>query len=217
MTETTTTNSQTKTDLHQFTPGALLPLLVALVTGVLVFVAIYVSAWTFGSLDPHRWATTPAVIAMLYMWVSRMNLWKTLAQWERWTGIDINNDGQIGEDQPSAEEEPRVSRVRIELSKIQDGHFSASSFDLPKGVTEEHLAQIAHDMFILGRSFAETELTGTGKISLPRFRMLRAVMERQSLCEKIGSASNAKFELTDEGEAWLKQYLPSPPPPTEGP
>lgn len=204
--------TQIKTDLHQFTAGALLPLLVALVTGALVFVAIYVSAWTFNVLDPHRWATTPAVLAMLLMWITRMRLWSTLAQWERWTGIDINNDGRIGEVEqaPAEDDAPRVSKVRIELSKVQEGRYSMTSFDLPRGVTEEHLAQIAHDMFILGRSFAETELSGTGKISLPKFRQLRAVMERQMLCEKIGTASNARFELTDDGEAWLRSYLPSP-------
>lgn len=198
-----------KADLHQITPGALLPLLVSLVTGTLVFIAIFVSAWTFGALDPHRWAIIPSVLAMLLMWMTRMRLWSTLVRLEHWTGVDLNRDGHVGEE--VEEDEPRVSRVRIELSKIKDdGHYSVSSFDLPKGVTEEHLAQIAHDLFVLGKSFAENELTGTGKISLPKFRQLRAVMERQALCEKTGSASNAPFALTEEGEAWLRQYLPSP-------
>lgn len=213
------TDNNERIQLHQFTPGALLPLLVSLITALIVFAAVWLIAQiVFDALDPHKPAVLLASLSLLYMWITRMRLWTNLAQWERLTGLDLNHDGQIGEAkaQAEAEEEPRVSRVRIELSKIDNGHYSASSFDLPRGVTEEHLGQIAHDLFVLGRSFAETELSGTGRISLPKFRQLRAVMERQALCEKTGAASNAPFELTDAGEAWLKQYLPSPAPSEEG-
>lgn len=207
-----TQHTHDKQFLHTPSAGVITPLAQALTTAVIVFVSIYVIAWVvFDSLDPHKPAVIISAISLLFMWTSRMRMWSSLVTHiETMTGIDINNDNRIGEQDDN--EEPRVSRVRIELSRVIDGHYSASSFDLPKGVTEDHLAQIAHDIFILGRTFAETELSGPGKISLPKFRQLRGVMERQELCEKIGTASNAPFELTDQGEAWLKQYLPSPPP-----
>lgn len=214
-----TTQPQTTNEkqyLHQVTPGALLPLYQTLITAIIVFASVYVVAWVvFDSLDPHKPATILAVMSMLVMWLTRMRMWGSLVTHiENATGLDINNDNRIGDGEE--DEERRISRVRIELSRVIDGHYSVASFDLPKGVTEEHLAQIAHDMFILGKTYAETELSGPGRISLPKFRQLRLVMERQGLCEKIGTASNAPFELTDQGEAWLKQYLPSPPPPREG-
>lgn len=207
-----TTQPTEKEFLHQRTPAVITPLLQTLITAVIVFSLTYSIAWVvFDLLDPYKPALVLAMIALMWTWTNRQKMWMSLAQWERITGIDLNNDGMIGDQ--VIEEEPQVHKIRIELSKVgRDGHYSSSSFNLPKGVTDEHLQQIAHDMFVLGKSFAEAELSGTGKISLPKFRQLRAVMEQQSLCEKIGTANNASFELTDIGEAWLEQYLPSPTP-----
>lgn len=197
--------------LHRYTAGALLQFVQSFITGVLTFVTVYAIALiVFNAIDPYKPALLLGVITLLGTWIMRQRLWITLATQalEHATGIDINNDGVIG---APVEDDPQVQRIRIELSKIgTNGHYSRSGFELPKGVTNEHLAGMAHDLFILGKSFAETELSGTGKISLPKFRQLRAVMERQGLCEKIGAASNAPFELTDIGEEWFRNYLPSP-------
>lgn len=202
--------------LHQYTPGALLPLLQSFITSIITFLLVFVLMWmVFDVLDPHKPALVIALIVLLISWVSRQKMWVTLAQLERWTGLDLNNDHKIA-DEPIEEVQPKTSTVYIDLRKIsRDGGYSNSKFPLPKGVTEEHLAQIARDMFTMGRTFTETQLSGPGKISLPKFRQLRAVMKTQGLCEKIGTADNADFELTDEGEAWLRSYLPSPAPSEE--
>lgn len=211
-------NEQTQNNnpafLHQFTAGAILPLVQSLITAVIMFVVIFILAWiVFDALDPLKPAAIISVVTLLVTWLSRQKMWISLASLELMTGIDINQDGVIGEPIAQDGQDEKVSTVWIDLRKVGlKGSYSNSKFPLPKGVTEEHLAQIAHDMFILGKTFAETELSGTGRISLPKFRQLRGVMERQSLCEKTGTASNAPYELTDEGEAWLKQYLPSPTP-----
>lgn len=201
--------------LHNYTPGAMLPLTQALISGALVFVGVLVINWiVLDLLDPYKPALVLAVITTIATWTTRMRLWNQLANLERMTGLDINKDGRIGDAEEVQDINPEIHRIRIQLTRIgEDQHLQISNFDLPKGITNEHLETLAYDIFVARKPFTETECSGPGKMSMPKFRMLRAVMEQQELCER---GTSNKIILNQAGEKWLRNYLnTSPPPPMD--
>jgi hypothetical protein len=184
--------------LHTFMAGAILPLVQAFITGVIVFIVALTFALRAGVMDPFSWPITLGVVVFGGMWLGLQRRWLTLTNLERILNVDINQDGEIGE--PKSKEP-----VVIRIDRITNGHYQSSTVRLP--ASEEQLMELAHG-FETHRPFTEREWTGDGKaFSSDEFRALRREMLRRELImRKSARGTKPGYVLTADGVEVMKNY-----------
>jgi len=189
--------------LHTFTAGALLPFTQATITALLIFTGTFVIAWiVFDMIDPVKPAIIFAVIAWVVTWLTRQRLWISLAMFERVTGIDLNQDGVIGDEQ----EPPQPTVIRIDDVKT-NGHYQSNTYSLP--ASEEQLIRLAHGLINQGKSLSRREWTTRSNVfSDSEWRALQSEMIKCGLIELPNDRSrpNAGYELTRSGRALMDHY-----------
>lgn len=202
------TNAE-KQFLHTYTAGAMLPLTQASITAALVFVGSFVVAYVvFDAVDPLKPSVVLAVIAWIGTWLTRQRLWINLASFERMTGIDINNDGIIGD----AEQTPKRDPIVVRVDDVKNGHYKSNTHKFPDWLTDEQLTALSNGLINLHRPFSRREWTTRARVfSDDQYR------ELQRIFIKYGMLQNSKngFELSDIGKATMKQFAPHLPSPTE--
>lgn len=207
-------NSQTQPDhhyLHTYSAGALLPLMQAVITGLIVTVAVYVLLVVFGMywLDAGKPALVVGIVVVVWRWWVLQGHWFALTA--RDLVMDMADNGQLdGSYQAEAEDEPR-GVIRIQLVK-ENGHIG-ESIDLP--CDDEQLSLMAKGL-LAGMPFTERYWTGRGKpFSSPQFRTLKDVMIKRGLAEyKHETDPRQGIRLTDEGRAVMERFA-APHSPTE--
>lgn len=196
--------------LHTYTAGAILPLTQASITAFLVFIGSFVVAtFVFDAIDPLKPSVVFAVIAWIGTWMMRQKLWTTLASFEQWSGIDINNDGVIGSDEPQPKRDPIVIRID---DVSAGGHYQSNTHIFPDWLTDDQLATLANGLINLNRPFSRREWTVRSRLfSDGQYRELQSFLIKHGMIETSSDkSSNGGFVLTRAGRAAMEQLLPSP-------
>ena len=179
--------------IHDGWPALLIPATQAMISGIFLGLAA-------GVLWRDIWAFVIAwALVQAGCWLILLGRWLgAVGRVERLLGIDLNNDGYIGDPEPY-EPEP----VRIEL--IQDSGRRCQFVDLP--VSENQLIQLATGIQS-GASFSEGQFTGSGApFSRSEFRSLRDIfLRRDWLAWRNERSKNQGLEFTRAGSAVMRYY-----------
>lgn len=190
--------------LHTFLAGALLPLVQAVITAVMVGLGTMTLLLLFDAVDVVKPTLVVAAIACVLSWLYLQRRWLTLTSLELLTGLDLNNDKQIGEPVKAS------PVVRIQIDQLtNNGHIQQTKmFDLP--ISEEKLRVLANGL-LNGVPFSEREWTTVRRLlSSQGFRDLRSQMLRRGLLEvKSDKDHRVGFHLTEHGWAVMRQFNPS--------
>lgn len=201
--------SNDKEFLHTFTAGAMLPLVQASITALIIGVSVLViEVYMFDALDPFRVTIPATVIAWVATWLISVRRWFTLTNIERVVNLDINHDGQIGETKRAP-----VKVVRVQIDRIREnGHIQQQSIiDLPIG--EQELTTLARGL-MNHIPFSEKRWTGEGNLfSIDEFRALRSELIRRELLTLANEKDRRQgYTLTEAGRALMQQMAASPTP-----
>jgi len=169
------------------------PLLQALASGAMAGLALIAPTvgWHWRWYVPLLGASLITAGAWLLLLLDHRHLLWTV---ERWTGRDLDGDGQAGPP-------PKPQTVRVEVAdKPSRGHARTRLAELP--VSEEALTDVAIAVLRQGRGFSRGGLKHV--LSDPSYRQLRRSMLEAGLVRAEGKQT----ELTAAGRAYLRHYLP---------
>ncbi len=201
--------------LHTFTAGVLVPMAQATSMAFGIFLGVWmIASLVFDAVDPHKWAVFFAVIT----WVG--TLFRLFRHWLSLTTIhdvimDFADDGKLNDSvQPSAQSEAR--KVRIEVQKIDRGHYQSNTIDFP--CDDEQLYTLAMGL-TNNIPFAERAWTPREKgkpFSTNEFREVKDVMKKHLLVEYVSDADPRQgLRLTAEGRALMEKIAAPSPAPSE--
>jgi hypothetical protein len=173
-----------------------------LVTGGLLAGAVTIvvgqTEWRHtGSLGTLWAGITLFVTTLVWLYLlrdSRRLLWSL----ERWTGKDIDQDGEIGKP---------VEKQTIEVVVKQGGHQRIIGADW-LGLSDDQIIMLAADL-ARGRSLAEGDL-GKDTVIFPRginqFRAVRSKLTEAGLIAPVNpQAPNLGYEVTTAGKAVFRR------------
>jgi hypothetical protein len=168
------------------------PLLQSLASGAMAGLALIAPTvgWHWRWYVPLLGACLITVGAWLLLILDHRRLLWTV---ERWTGRDLDGDGQAGPP-------PKPKTVRVEVAERARGHQTTRLADLP--VSEELLTDVAIAVLRQGRGLSRGGLSHV--LSDPAYRQLR----RSMLEAGLARAEGKQTELTPAGRAYLRHYLP---------
>ena len=191
--------------LHTFLAGAFLPLVQASITAVMVGIGTFILLYLIGSTMRLKPALIVASIVWIVTWLYLQRRWLTLTSLEQITGLDLNQDGQIG--QPVKGHEQLIIRLD-EITK--DQHYRSRTID--SVISKEKLTIVARGL-LDGIPFAERRWTGDGKpLSINEFRSLRSMWLKHGLLEVVSDKDHRQgFDFTAEGWAVLEKLSPPVP------
>jgi hypothetical protein len=180
--------------LFSLNAGAKLPLAQSLIMGCSLGVSMMTLAWLVGVHRP--WIVgiltlTLSQAGFIILWVFR---WFNMTNLERLTGMDLNQDGEIGE----------PTTVRVEIMKRNKTGYEMQIMELP--ATEWQLRRLAVGL-VKGIAFSERQWTGkNAPFSSSEFRALRSVMIQKGLIRAASEKDNRTgFVLTEAGQALMEQ------------
>ena len=191
--------------MHSVGAGVIVPLLQALVTGLLVaIIAALVTAY-YKVTDWYFWAAISAALVIFGQWMFSQALWRRIVRLvEREWLVDIDGDGTIGEPEP---QQPAQS-IQVEVTDKNSGFPRTDFIELP--FSEDNITQLAEGLKI-GKPFTEREWCGAGKpLSVNQFRKARVEMLRRGLIEQV-NAKDARqgYRLTKAGTAVMRHFSPT--------
>ena len=199
--------------LHTMEAGAWLPFVQASLTGIILGVVILVCAFTWRWQDPWSWGAIIGALSWGITWMALQRHWFSLTALEEVTGLDLNRDGVIGENQGAGpaplqpEDNPRIIQVRLNETR-SNGHLVAQRrYEIH--ASDKQMAALAKGLIEDNRPFTVREWCGDGRpFSGVQFSRLRAEMMRAELLEmKSDKASQRGFVLTPAGEDFLTEFL----------
>jgi len=196
--------------LHTAQAGALVPLIQSGITGLLVALIVLVVLTWQDVQDWYVYVMLTWLIVWLLAWWQLQRHWFSLTTVERLTGLDINQDGYVGE----VVETP-AHVVRVDLRTVdQAGQYHADrGIELP--VTESQLADLA-PLFLAGR-MGERDLAGHG-VGVNTIRSLKGALRKRGIIAYVNpNAPTQGDKLTPAGRAVMRHFaglsllpLPSP-------
>ena len=184
--------------LHTSQAGVVVPLLQSVVIGLMVFVFVLMIGWNW--LDPWKVSALAGMAASIGWFIFSMKRWTELTRpMIRISSVDDDNN-------PATQ-----NVIRVQLDRVTDtGHYQQTSiFDLPQGVTEQMMADLANGILNMHRPFTEGEWCGTGKtFSMPKFRQLRTLLENRKLTEPVNEKDKRQgIRFNSDGEQFLQGFL----------
>ena len=202
---------QVSAQAYLHTPGAgvVVPLFQAVVSGFLVALVVLVGLAIARVEAPWQWAGLAWMLVMAVMWFSRLRHWWRLTDLEQMTGIDINQDGVIGE--PAREVEDTV--ILNMRSVTSDGRDETTR--VRTGLTRQQLQTIAMRVLHEGKSWAEDDwLKNKGKggpYGDTEWSNIRGQLLQAGIIEpKDVKHLNLGYRTTRPGLAALAYYAPIP-------
>jgi hypothetical protein len=190
-----------------FTSGVLIPLVQAIISGVLAGLAgAGLSMYFKWNIDPWKAGFIVGSLAALFLWLS----WR--AEWQHMRADLLGIDFQpIAPTLPAAPMLPADS-LRVEL--ISEGGRAGDFIDLPY---PDRLPQLAAGL-LQGRTFAQSVWTGGGNLySRSEFELLRGELIRRGLAVWKNERAPAQgIELTAAGRAIIRHLAPHPTGPGQG-
>ncbi len=195
--------------MHTWVAGAGLPLVQAFITAIMMMICTAATLYMFDAIDYLKPIIIIGALTFVAVWLLLQKRWLSLTNLEKLTGVDLNDDGVIGE--------PQITRIQIDEVTTQ-GHIRQSKyFDLP--ISEDKLTVLARGL-LGGRPFSEREWAGAGRIlSSNEFRSLRSEMIKRELLEMANPKDQRQgYILTAPGRGLMKRFagLPSPTPDGDG-
>ena len=180
------------------TVNAALPFLLALGAGFVTFVGVGLIA--IGWELPIRWPLVVAgfvTLAVMVWWLLALARDQLLWTVETITGIDVNQDGVVGE----------PKRISIEVANPDNR--SLKYLHLP--VEEKALRQLCVGLIVQQRPFSEAEWTGRGRpFSRAQFRDIRArLLEANVITWKDARHKTQGVEFTAWGRTVMRRALES--------
>lgn len=170
------------------------PFLQAIATGLFVSILGLYLAWVRQGVLWHHGLIAGVVAAGIY-WLLTLS-WNRKLLWlvEEIIQADVDGDGY------ASQPEPKKPVITFEVVD-RTGGFNARLFDLPEGVTEADLAELARGALKEHRGLAESSWTGRGKpFSKPKFKELMDVLTEAGLVRWIDNSNHAQGrELTGTG------------------
>jgi len=187
--------SEYKGDLER---DLLIPLGRALIGGVLVAVGLLTIAILAGWVKPWVWFFAGWAFAALFEWFRHTG--KTTKTLERWLGVDIDQDGRIGDETVIIEPAP-VTRIEI----VGDNGRWGEIIDLP--LPPELTVETAK-LLTSGADFSHASLSGPNKIlSRSQWEAFRDELIRKGYARWVNPyAHNQGAILTRKGEAAIHGY-----------
>jgi hypothetical protein len=185
--------------LHSFTAGVALPGLQAVITGGLLGLAAGMVAGLAGWSRPWAWGLGSWAVVQACTWSALLWRWLDLTKpLERVIGLDLDNDGYIGDP-----EELPPPNVRIELVSPDKRQTVISH--LP--CTQAQLVTLSTGL-LAGQPFSESEWTGAGRpFSRREFRDLREEMlKRGMLAWRNEQAPSQGMIFTAAGLAAIRYF-----------
>jgi len=197
--------------LHTFVAGAVLPLVQASITAVVMMIATVLVLYMFNAIDFIKPVFVIGGLTWVFAWLSLQRRWLRLTDLEKFFNQDFNNDNHIGEP-------PVAAKIHVQVDEVtHQGHIrQASMFDLP--CTEQQLKALAIGILEHRKTLAEKEWTGSGRpFSINEFRAMRSEMIKRGMIVPASSKSERQgFVFTRAGEAILRHYTSSPSPISDG-
>lgn len=187
-----------KSFLWSWVSGAGLPLMQAVITGIIAMVLTAALIYAFDGGSYIKPMIVIGALASSATWFVGMRRWSRLTRaLEPILNIDLDGDRQIGE----------PKRVRIQIDEVTGtGSIrQAKMIDLP--ISEEKLIPLAKSL-LAGRPFSEREWAGAGKLlSSGEFRELRTAMIKAGLLRAASEKDSRQgYVLTLHGEMLMKTY-----------
>ena len=204
--------------LHTSQAGAWVPLQQAGISGLLAGAFVMAICLKLNVQDGWFYALIGCMGVTIVMWTVLQFHWFNLTALEKFTGLDLDGDKEVGEPQ-----QPVVNTVRVNIHEVsEDGYPRMQTANFP--VSPEDLTKLARGL-LAGRPFSEGEWCGDGKpFSKKQFKAMRTEMLQRKLIKlrnpKPGGGSQG-FILTKSGEATMKRLVelaqgqPSPTPPED--
>lgn len=197
--------------LHTFVAGAVLPLVQASITAVVMMIATVLVLYMFNAIDFIKPVFVIGGLTWVFAWLALQRRWLRLTDLEKFFNQDFNNDNHIGEP-------PVAAKIHVQVDEVtHEGHIrQASMFDLP--CTEQQLQALSIGILKDHKTLAEKEWTGSGKpFSIKQFREVRSEMIKMGMVVPASSkAEQQGFVFTRAGEAVLRHYTTSPSPIFDG-
>lgn len=184
--------------LHTQQAGAFLPLMQSAITGVLLGLLAFAVLAILRVRDAWLWGLLIGLVSITLVWMLLQRHWFSLTAIEKATGLDLNQDGSIGEP-----EKPRevVRSVRVDVEEVlPNKHLRITTARLP--ITEEQLEKLAQGL-VKGVPFSERRWTGSsGLFAISEFKALREEMEKRNWIKPKSTKSGKQgWKLTRLG--WL--------------
>lgn len=182
------------------------PLLQALGTGLFVSILGLYLAWVRQGILWHHGLIVGVAAACIY-WLLAL-VWNRKLLWlvEEIIQSDIDGDGETGA--------PAASTTTLEIIHKGDNNRLQQMFrfDLPEGLAEADLVELARGILSEGRGLAESSWTGRGKpFSKPKFKALLDVLTDAGLVRWIDDRNHAQGrELTGHGRRALSPLAYGP-------
>jgi hypothetical protein len=204
--ETVQPTRESREFLHSTTAGVKVPLFQSALIGGAVSSFVLMLGIVFLWIDPWRPALVIGGAAMLG-W-----LFLVLVRWLKLTKPEQPQVQVRSVDHDNNPATPKIIRVQLD-SVESNGHYKQTAiFDLPVGITEEQMSELAVGLLEHQRRFSIREWAGPGKtFSDPEFRALQSAMIKHGLvAPKSEKGANRGYQLTDSGVAFLEKFIPSP-------
>ena len=190
--------------LHTSQAGAWVPLQQAGISGLLAGAFVMAICLKLNIQDGWFYALIGCMGVTIVMWTVLQFHWFNLTALEKFTGVDIDGDGAVGEPQEAA-----VKTVQVNvLEMTENGHVRVTVARFP--LDEARLANLAKGL-LQGTPFAERFWTGTDKpldsrLSLDEFRAVRTEMLQRGLLAPVNPrATKQGYQLTRPGRAAMKE------------
>ena len=189
--------------LHTYLAGALLPLVQASITAVMVMLGSVALLYLFNAIDLFKPTFILGVFTWIVTWLYLQRRWLNLTALERALNMDINGDGHIGQMAPKPETVIRLDEVK------DNGHYQSFTYKLP--ISDEQLIMLADGLINRHRPMSRREWTPKANgFSDDEYRELQSAMLKFGLLEPVG----AGFDLTRPGRAMMRHYASLSPTPT---
>ena len=189
--------------LHTTQAGAWLPFTQATLTGVILGVAVAVLGLILRTQHPETPGLVIGLLAWAGTWLQLQRHWFSLTGLEKLTGLDLDNNGTIGE----------PPEIRVRISEVNDGgHYHETIAHLP--ATLEQMQALAAGL-LAGDPFSERTWTGSGRpFSVDGFRALRSELIKRGLLA-VASPKDPRqgFILTAVGRQTMRAFISDPPNP----
>ena len=198
--------------LHTGAAGATLPLSQALITGILVGLTVLASMIYYRVSDGPFFALIAGLVVATGTWLFSIRHWFNLTVLENYTGLDIDNDGVVGDPESSEPVAVRPVRVDIEERDHQGRHVGTTRATFPN---EWRMIQLAEHIIINKGTFSEPALCGKGKILTPKeYQEIKTEMlARGMLVARNPREPKQGYEVTRAGLAVMRDMLDRPPSP----
>lgn len=186
--------------LHTPQVGAILPLIQAVITGLVITMPIAVMLFKFNATDLFLWSLFIFCSVTAGMWTYLWLHWLGLTL-ERVTGIDINGDGVIGDE--------IVVPVRVDIEQTDGNSHTTTRASFP---SERKLVAVADAIVNCGASFSVREIVEKRKLlSRSEFEDMRAEMvSRGIIAMKNAEFPQLGYDVTRAGRAVFRDLLDRP-------